>query len=52
MAIDFLLMKPMLTRRHNMVAVEVKSIRDYSPVSPDKFAGSMPSSWQSRLCCI
>ena len=37
MEIDFLLLKPTLTRRHNIVPVEVKSIKDYTTTSLDKF---------------
>ena len=37
MEIDFLIDKPDLTRRHNIVPIEVKSARSYSTVSLDKF---------------
>ena len=35
--IDFLLDKPTLTRRHNIFPVEVKSTKQYSTVSLDKY---------------
>ena len=37
MEVDFLLCKPSLTRKHNIVPVEVKSGRDYETVSLGKF---------------
>ena len=37
MGIDFLIDKPDLARRHNVVPIEVKSARSYSTVSLDKF---------------
>ena len=37
MEIDFLLLKPTLTRRHNMVPVEVKSSYDYTTTSLERF---------------
>ena len=37
MEIDFLLLKPTLTRRHDIVPVEVKSIKDCTTTSLDKF---------------
>ena len=37
MEIDFLLTKPQLTRRKNIIPVEVKSSRKYSHASLDKF---------------
>ncbi len=37
MEIDFLIDKPDLTRRHNVMPIEVKSSRSYSTVSLDKF---------------
>lgn len=37
MEIDFLLLKPTVTRRHNIMPVEVKSIKEYSTVSLEKF---------------
>ena len=37
MEIDFLLLKPTLTRRHNMVPVEVKSNNDYTTTSLERF---------------
>jgi len=37
MEIDFLLLKPTLTRRHNLMPVEVKSNKDYTTISLDKF---------------
>ena len=37
MEIDFLVCKPNLTRRHNIVPIEVKSNKDYTTVSLDKF---------------
>ena len=37
MEIDFLICKPSLTRKHNIVPIEVKSGRDYETVSLGKF---------------
>ena len=37
MGIDFLIDKPTLTRRHNISPVEVKSTKQYSTVSLDKY---------------
>ena len=37
MEIDFLVCKPNLTRRHNIVPIEVKSNKDYTTVSLGKF---------------
>ncbi len=37
MEIDFLLLRPTLNRRHNIVPVEVKSIKDYQTTSLCKF---------------
>jgi len=37
MEIDFLLLKPTLTRKHNLMPVEVKSNKDYTTTSLDKF---------------
>ena len=44
MEIDFLLAKSKLTRRHNIVAVEVKSGRKYDHTSLDKFLKKFKSS--------
>ena len=43
MEIDFLLTKPQLTRRKNIIPVEVKSSRKYSHVSLDKFTRKFKS---------
>ena len=37
MEIDFLVCKPDLTRRHNIIPIEVKSNKDYTTVSLDRF---------------
>ena len=37
MEVDFLIAKPSLTRRHNVIPIEVKSNREYSAVSLGKF---------------
>lgn len=44
MEIDFLLAKPTLTRRKNIIPVEVKSSRKYDHVSLDKFLRKFKSS--------
>ena len=43
MEIDFLLTKPQLTRRKNIIPVEVKSSRKYSHASLDKFTRKFKS---------
>ena len=39
MEIDFLISKPSITRRKNISPIEVKSSRQYSTASLDKFQG-------------
>lgn len=43
MEIDFLLPKSGITRRHNVIPIEVKSAKDYTTVSLDRFRKKFPS---------
>lgn len=50
MEIDFLLCKPNLTRKHNIIPVEVKSGRDYETVSLGKFKRKFAN--QLNVCVV
>ena len=49
MEIDFLLTKSKISSRHNVVPVEVKSSRDYTTVSLDRFSRTYPGYCANRI---
>ena len=49
MEIDFLLTKSKISSRHNVVPIEVKSSRDYTTVSLERFANTYPGYCGCRI---
>ena len=49
MEIDFLLTKSKISSRHNVVPIEVKSSRDYTTVSLERFANTYPGCCGCRI---
>ena len=49
MEIDFLLTKPEITSRRNVIAIEVKSNNDYTTVSLDRYAKAYPGYCAERI---
>ena len=49
MEIDFLLTKPEITSRRNVIAIEVKSSNDYTTVSLDRYAKAYPGYCAERV---
>ena len=49
MEIDFLLTKPLITSRRNVIPIEVKSRNDYTTVSLDRFAKAYPGYCAERI---
>ncbi len=49
MEIDFLLTKPEITSRRNVIAIEVKSSNDYTTISLDRYARAYPGYCAERV---